>query len=809
MTSFAQGYPGNIPSYSVTGTIIDQETKQPLEYATIIFSPIKGKKITGGITDANGNFSIEVRKGAYNISIEYISFVTKTLKTRTINKAINLGIIALQADAEMLDAVEIIAEKSTVEIRLDKKIYNVGKDMTVKGGSASDVLDNVPSVTVDVEGAVSLRGNENVRILINGKPSGLVGLSGTDALRQLPADAIQKVEVITSPSARYAAEGTAGIINIILRKGKALGFNGSASITTGNPTQLSGSVNLNYRTKKVNFFSNFGLSDRETPGHSNSHVTYLKDGEIDKYRTEARLYDRENSSFNANGGMEFLISDNSSLTLSGVYRKSKGDDKNTNAIELLKPTKELTEKKDRIEDEKETDQTYQVALNYTKDFNDKGHTLILDAQYNESEENESSAISENFLFPAIGSEISERTTTDEYSKDYLFKGDYVLPIGENAQFEFGFKGDFSRLNSDYLVEDYAEDTGYTNNTDFSNKLTFDQDIYAVYSQYGNKINKFSYLLGLRAEITNRLIEVSDQSHTKEYAELFPTVNLGYEITDTESFTVGYSRRLRRPRHWFLNPFESRTSETYIFTGNVELDPSYSNSFEVGYLKKWDKLSLNSSIYYNHSTNNYEFVQRDYLRDIDDDGDLDEVIIKKPINLSSQDRIGFEFTANYNPFKALRLTSSFNFYQFETDGKDLYTNSFDEEVIVDYATKNTSWYTRLTARVKLPANIEWQTRGMYMGPRKTAQSERKGMAMVSMAFSKDILKSNGTLSVNVSDLFNTRKRQSTDYTDATITEGEFQWRERQITATFTYRFKQKKKRERSGSYEGGEGEGGMM
>lgn len=808
ISNFAQGYPGNTPSFTVTGKVIDFDTKQALEYATIIFTPLKGKKITGGITDASGKFSINVRKGQYNISIEYISFKTKKLKTRTINQSTNLGIIALHADSEMLDAVEIIAEKSTVEIRLDKKIYNVGKDMTVKGGSASDVLDNVPSVTVDVEGNVSLRGNENVRILINGKPSGLVGLSGTDALRQLPADAIQKVEVITSPSARYAAEGTAGIINIILRKGKALGFNGSASITTGNPTQLSESVNLNYRTKKVNFFSNFGYSDSETPGHSTSYVSYLNTDNLTKYRNEDRQYDRDRNRFNANGGMEIFISDNSNITLSGVYRKSKSDDLSTNSITELYVDKSTRTQKDRINAEKETDESYQVSLNYTKDFNDKGHQLTLDAQYNKSEENESSDIFENHLFPAVYSEISERTSTDELSKDYLLKGDYVLPIGENSQFEFGFKGDFNRLNSDYLVEEYKEGN-YINNPFFSNDLVFNQDIYSVYTQYGSKINKFSYLVGLRVEITNRLIEVSQESYKKNYAELFPTVNLGYEFNDTESFTVGYSRRLRRPRHWYLNPFESRISETYIYKGNVELDPSYSNSFEIGYLKKWDKLSLNTSIYYNHTINNYEWVNREEIRDFNGDGNETLVIIRKPINLNSQDRFGFEFTGNYNPFKALRLSSSFNFYQFETKGIDTYLKNDNEEVTTNYYAKNTSWFTRLTARVQLPADIEWQTRGMYMGPRKTAQSDRKGMVMVSMAFSKDILNNNGTLSINASDLFNTRKRQSTNYTDTTITEGEFQWRERQITATFTYRFKQKKKRERGGSYEGGEGEGGMM
>ncbi len=811
ISMFSQRQSKKPPTYTVTGNVIDNDSKQALEYATVIFTPLKGKRITGGITDIHGDFSINIQKGTYKIAIEYISFKTKILATHTINSSLNLGVISLHANSEVLDVVEIIAEKSTVEIRLDKKIYNVGKDMTVKGGSASDVLDNVPSVTVDVQGKVSLRGNENVRILINGKPSGLVGLSGTDALRQLPADAIQKVEVITSPSARYAAEGTAGIINIILRKGKALGFNGSTSISAGNPYKLSNNINLNYRSRKVNFFSNIGYSDQKTPGHSNSNVTYLKKGIPSNYRNEDRKYDRDRTKFFANGGMEVFISRNSNITLSGIYKKSKNTDVSTNSILELDINKVTTSKKDRLDSKNKTDKTYQASVNYTKDFNDKGHKLTLDAQYNKSKENEKSTIFEHLYFPIVRSDISERTSTGELSKDYLLKGDYVLPIGKNSQFEFGFKGDFNRLNSNYLVEDYDQDTGtYSNNTDFSNSLTFNQDIYAVYSQYGSTFNKFSYLFGLRAEITNRLIEVSNKTYKKKYTELFPTLNLGYELNDTENINIGYSRRLRRPRHWFLNPFESRTSETYIYTGNVALDPSYSNSFEIGYLKKWNLLSMNTSVYYNHSIHNYEMVQREEMRDLDNNGTNETlVIIRKPINLSSQDRIGFEFTANYHPFKTLRLSSSFNFYQFETNGVDIYTNQNNEEIIVDYTTKNTSWFTRLTARVKLPANIEWQTRAMYKAPRKTALSNKKGMASVSMAFSKDILKNNGTLSINISDLFNTRKRQSTNYTATTITKGEYQWRERQITATFTYRFKQKKKRKRSGSTERSDNEGGML
>ena len=243
---------------TLNGKVLEAQTQTPLEYATVILKETQTKLVAGGITDENGIFNISIPKGNYEISIEYISFKSKKLPTQNLTSDTNFGTIQLSEDASSLDEVVIVAEKSTVDIRLDKRIYNVGKDMTVKGGNASDVLDNVPSVSVDVEGNVSLRGNENVRILIDGKPSALVGLSGADALRQLPADAIEKVEVITSPSARYDAEGTAGILNIVLRKGKALGFNGSINSTVGVPDQYQIATNLNQRSKKTNLFSNFG-----------------------------------------------------------------------------------------------------------------------------------------------------------------------------------------------------------------------------------------------------------------------------------------------------------------------------------------------------------------------------------------------------------------------------------------------------------------------------------------------------------------------------------------------------------------------
>lgn len=784
----------------LTGKVIDNDTKQPLEYATIVIKSLDGKIITGGITNSNGEFSIQIAKGVYDISVEFISFKTKLFKSKEISGNTDLGTITLEVDAQTLSEVEIIAEKSTVEIRLDKKIYNVGKDMTVKGGTASDVLDNVPSVSVDVEGNVSLRGSENVRILINGKPSGLVGLSSTDALRQLPADAIEKVEVITSPSARYDAEGTAGILNIILRKGKAQGFNGSMSASAGNPDNFGGSANLNYRTNKANYFGGGGYNYRNAPGSSKSDVTYFNENkDIISYRNEIRDYDRKQGGYNTRFGIEYFLTDKTSLTGTVLYRESDGEDVSTNISKEFDANKILTRTNKRVEIEDEKDKTTEYAFNFIHDFNKDGHKLTLDFQYENSIENNSAQISDSDIFPALIENRPERNATDDDSKDILFKGDYVLPIGENSQFEFGFNTSLNQLNSDYLVEEF-KDNQFIKNDTLSNTLDFEQNIYSLYSQYGNKINKFSYLLGLRMENTDRKINLigSDEINNKNWTEFFPTINLGLEFSEAESLTLGYSRRLSRPRHWFLNPFESRISQTYIRKGNVNLDPTYTNSFDLGYLKRWEKLTLNSSLYYQHTINNIEMAQKEEIRDLNGVATL--VIITTPINLSSQDRYGFEFTANYNPLKWWKITNSFNFFKSVTEG------NYND---INYNSDNVSWFTRLESRISLPGKIDWQTSGMYRGPSESALSKRKGMVNVNLAFSKDILKEKGTLSLNVSDLFNTRKRQSTDYSQTTVSENEFQWRKRQVMLNFTYRFNQKKKKERQQRDDNGGGEEEMF
>ncbi|MAO48196.1 MAG: TonB-dependent receptor [Aequorivita sp.] len=812
---------------TIKGTILEEGTDYPLEYSTVSFINREGKTVTGGITDIDGKYSIEVPADVYTVKYEFISYKTKELPNQNLTKNTTLPTVKLALDAASLDEVVVRAETTEVQIRLDKKIYNIGKDLTSGGATVSDALNNVPSVTVDIDGAIALRGNENVRILINGKPSAIAGFGSTDALRQLPAEAIERVEVITSPSARYDAEGTAGILNIILKKEKTLGLNGSLSTSIGVPLNSNATANINLRTNKFNIFNTTGIYYRNGPGNAFFNNTYkarplldengepILDDEGEPITLEPkfdrviedRKYDRMGKGFNTNLGIEYFLTDKSSITASAFYRKGDGNDETTNNTSNYN-LGEVKERITRIENEAEDDETYQLALNYVNNFNDNGHKLTADFQYEKDKETESSFITERRLFPNIQVLPSEDIIQKQNQTEYLAQADYVLPIGENAQFEAGYRGNFEENITDYTLLEETGTTGiFVRNDSISNIFTYNENVHALYSQYGNKFGKFSFLLGLRVENTQLKGKVDAENlvgetpinlnFDKNYTGLFPTVNLTYELKENENITLGYNRRINRPRHWFINPFPSRSSEANIFQGNPDLDPAFASAFDLGYLKRWKKLTLTTSLYYQYETDAFERVQQET-------GELTSndipVIRTLPINLSTNERYGFELGLLYNPTKWLNLNGSFNYFLFKTEG--FYND-------IDYGAENTSYFGRFSSKVKLPAKIEWQTNAFYRGPSNNSQTETDGILSVDMAMSKDIMDDNGTLALNVSDLFNTRKRNSLTTTDYFTSESEFQWRQRQVTLTFTYRFNQKKQRqrpERGGGFDEGGFEG---
>ena len=768
----------------VSGKVVDKNSSQPLEYATIVFSNSSNKVITGGITDEIGVFNIPVPTGTYTISIEYLSYKTKTIPNKTITTSENLGTIYLENDTEALNEVEVIAERTTVEIKLDKKIYTVGKDLTVRGGTVSDVLDNVPSVSVDVEGNVALRGNDNVRILINGKPSGLVGLNSTEALRQLPAESIEKVEVITSPSARYDAEGTAGILNIILRRSKLQGLNGAISVNAGHPTSAGISGNINYRTGDFNFFNTSGYSYRESPGNSTTETEYFNGLDPSTFLNEKREFDRQRKGLSTNFGVEWYINDTASFTTSIIYRDSDNSTETTNTIKELNADGGLINESFRFDPEQEDDKTIQYSLNFDKQFDgNSDHRLTFDFQYENSKEDEFSIISQD------GNDAEQVQTLEDQNR-VLIQSDFVLPVGEKSQFEVGYRGNFNELDTDYALE-FNENGTFVLDTDVSNNLIYTEHINALYTQFGSKIKeKFSYLLGLRLEDTRIKIDqvTSRDFEKKNYTELFPTINLGYEISEDQNLTFGYNRRIRRPRSRFINPFPSRSSETNLFQGNPNIDPSYSNKVDFGYFNKLGKVNLNTSIYYEKSTDVFTFISEPTGDTVTINGTEIPVIRRTPINLSTNDRFGFEFTLTYRPSRKWNLNGNFNLFQSETKGD--YNG-------INYDADNVSWFIRINNKVTLPGDIDWQTRLFYMGPREDAQNKREGMFSANLAFSKDLFNEKASIAFNISDVFNTRKRTMESFTDSYYSNAEFQWRQRSFNMSFTYRFNQKKKRQQGG------------
>ena len=822
--SNAQPAPSEAPfqrNILIKGKVLEQDSKIPLEFATLILqSTTDTSKVSGGITNENGVFEIETTPGVYHIIIEYISYNSYQSENVQLTADKDLGTIYLSPNLEQLEEVEVVGERTTVELRLDKKIYNVGTDMTVKGGSVTDVLDNVPSVSVDIEGNISLRGNESVRILINGKPAALSGIP-TEALRQLPGDAIEKVEVITNPSARYDAEGTAGILNIVLKQSKTVGFNGSLTATVGTPTNSRVGANLNLRMNKFNLFTNTSLNNSDSPGNSNYYQQYFDGaGTTLSFQEEDRKTVRSNNGIDANFGIEYLIDDKTSVTNSFVYRKSTGENyedisfKNfdSNLIPSIERSRNSIESDDR--------ESKQYALNFMKRFDKDGHELKFDYRYSISSNPEILTIEEFISGVQVITLPTEKQFNISDDSSNFFQFDYVLPLGaENqSQFELGYRGNFSKQKTAYDFGQLLNDT-FISDLSLKNTLKYTENIQAAYTQFGTKFNKLSILTGIRLEHTDIIIDLEETNDytAKNYYSWFPSVFLGLDINETDKLNLSYSRRLRRPRSWFINPFPSRSSNTNLFQGNPDLDPTFTNSFDLGYLSRINKVMLSSSIYYNKSNKVFTFVTQETgdVVSIDNPEDPNNPVIvpvqlRQPINLADEQRIGFELTASYSPKRNWRFSLNFNLYDRKTEGDYTYINMNGEEVYQNFDNENLEYFSRVSAKLLLPGKIDFQSNIMYRSPSKNAQGNSEGMLFTNLAFSKDLFNDKSTLSLNVRDLFNSSKRRSETRTLNVLTQSVMQWRQRQVNLTLTYRFNQNKNQgRRDRNYQSQDMDGGDM
>ncbi len=796
-------------NFKVFGIISDSETGEPLEYATIsIKSKNNPEKIFGGLTDENGKFSVDVNPGLYELKIDYISFISYSNENLIIRGNTDIGNIPLVLDVSMLDEVEVRAERTQVEIRLDRKIYNVGQDITVKGGNVSDVLANIPSIDVDFDGNISLRGNNNVRILINGKPSGLVGLSGPQGLRSLPSESIEKVEVVTSPSARYSAEGTAGILNIILKKQSLLGFNGNFNLNLGIPRNEGLNGTLNVRNEKVNLFSTVNLSNSENSGSYFSETNYSRqDLTID----ESNDWDYNNKNIFFNLGSEYYFDDKTSLTLSGFYKKGDDSSYATNIVNDISEGS-ISSTNKRLRDETEMDESFEYALDFYKDYDRDGQTLSARISYEESEDDELEDIEDFASFPLISESIFEKVSNIDFQKRLLGQVDFIYPIDKETEFEFGYRGSFLERETDYDVS-FLTGNSFISDSGLSNIFNYKESVNSLYTQFGKKFDKLSALFGLRYENSKQEInqKTTNQFEIKKYSDLFPTLNLAYEFSSQESLTFGYSKRIRRPRGWDINPFPRRNSVTSFRRGNPFLNPTFTTALELDYLKRFKKFTLNTSIFYRQSDGNIERITEetgeivDLIVDSDSNAPILQVPVldSYPINLSNNKRIGSELSLTYTPSRSVRLNASFTINSSSIRGQ-YEDQNFDSD--------NTNWSSRFNGFIRLPKDFSIQFFGFVRGPSENAFSKRKAFGFVTGAIQKSLLNKKGTLSLKFSDLFNTSKSKSETFRDTFYRKSEGRWRMPTYVLTFSYRFndnkyKQRKKniRRNQGDFDQGGGE----
>ncbi len=787
----------NAQDFTVSGRVIDKTSGNPLEFTNVaVFQESDSALVTGGITDLNGSFKISAGQGNYYLRIQFVTYEAKMISGIKLNKdnpAKNFGDISLEPQDTELDEVIVQAERTQMQLQLDKKVYNVGKDLSNLGGSASDLLANLPSVNVDVEGNVELRGSSSVKVLIDGKPSGLVGLSSTDALRQMQGNMIETVEIITNPSARYDAEGMAGIINIILKKETKKGVNGSFQLNTGWPHNHGASVNMNLRRNWVNFFINYGIDYRKAPGFGESYQTFPQAEPGDIYNT-TQLTDRNRGgiSNSLRFGSDFFINDKTSITTAFLYRYGDELNKSDVSFEDFGPQGDLLDYTLRMDEEEEGEENLEYSVNFSRTFSNKDHKLTADIQYQNNNELEASNILQlNGATPESTIEELNQTVRNNEGEDRLMlQSDYIHPFGENGKFELGYRSTIRNVKNNYRVEE-EDDMGVFQEVDtFTIAFDYNERVHAFYGIISDKLDKISWQVGLRSETTNisSVLEEQNQELTWNYTNLFPSAFFTYTLQSENQLQLSYSRRIERPRFRELSPLTSFSNNRRFRVGNPALQPEFTDSYEFGFLQNLSSSSLYYGIYYRFSD---QLVQRVTLPPNDL---LQTVTI--PYNVGVSRAFGVEVNATQDFAEWYRLSGNVNFYRQESNGVLGDTLNLTAEAI--------TLSTRINNNFTFSDRLSGQVNFSYRAPEQRAQGRRLAMSGVDLGLAYDVFKKNGTFSLSVRDLFNTQKYRYTTELATLVEDNVWQWRRGPtFNLAFIYRLNQKKQTERSG----GRGDGG--
>ncbi len=727
--------------FFVSGSVLDAASGEPMDYVTVmLYSQESDELISGTTTSDGGTFRLKSPTKKIYLELSFIGYQNRRIDEINFQgPRANLGQISLGEDSETLDEVLVRGEKSTTEFKLDKRVFNVGKDLSSTGASALEVLNNVPSVNVDIEGGITLRGSSGVQILINGKPSVLASEEG-NALGTITAEMLEKVEVITNPSAKYEAEGTAGIINLVLKKNEKKGLTGSITFNTGVPHNHSLGLSMSKRTENFNLFTQLGFGYKELPTDRESRNTNFDSNQI--LYSEGQQ-NRNEIFYNLILGTDYHINKSNVVTLSGSFAlEDEEQPSNFDFRRINLDDESLIQAWSREESTEAINPKIQYELQYKKDFPDnKEHDLIFSAIGNYFGKEQSSVFTETQV-EGQGAATNQTTATNFEEGKYTFNLDYTKPFKTKWSFETGAQYVDNNVSNDYQVEDEINGE-YVVNAGLTNEFQYHQKVLGVYGTGAFEGEIWGLKLGMRLENTDlytHLVE-TDESSDQNFTNLFPSAHSSYKLSEQVSLQAGYSRRIYRPRLWDLNPFFNIRNNFNLRTGNPRLQPEYTDSYELGSIFVFEDFSFNVTGFYRYTT---ELITRVVSFQ-------DNVSIYMPMNLGTSDGTGIEFNFKYSPIRSLSFNGNTYYNYFKRHGQ------FDQQ---DFDFNGDEWSGRLKAKYKASKKLDLEVTANYQSRVKMIQGLVSERYHADFGARYKIKNGRSVISLSVRDVFASRVREST-------------------------------------------------
>lgn len=798
-TGWAQG--------TVKGKILDRQKSEPLGFVNIkVTEQGSDKFVGGGITDAGGNFNVSgLKDGKYTLSLTFMGYkdVTRQFEITPAKREVQFKLLYMAEDAKQLKEVTVTGQRATMKLEVDRKSFDVGQLISNAGQAASDVLDNIPSIEVDNDGNVSLRGNSSVEVWINGKASGLTSDNRAQILQQLPAESIERIEVIDNPSAKFSAEGSAGIINIVLKKDRKAGYYGSVQAGGDTRGGANTSFNVNYNSRLIDSYLNIGYRHRANTGHMESQQT--SNAYNQTYDSDSK---QRGNNFFTRAGVTLHATTKDDFSLSGMLMHGGGNSHSYTPYIYTAVANDLNNYQlDRLNRSRTGMDMRYGEFNYRHSFNDK-HFIDFTADLSSWKMNGDNWYQDSTV--VVG--IDDVTYSYQYRPQYInnhrkeLKLEYENQVTKNFKIEAGYNGNFSRENTPQ--ESYMDNTSFdgTNASEdklFFNRFIYKQDLHAFYTTLSYKFGALSLMGGLRGEYWRVNTEsytweqehdasLREQPFKKDYFQLFPSVFMSWQMTETQQLQLNYTRRLRRPWGGQLNSFRDTRDATTVSFGNPYLTPEFSNSFSLNYLKQWNDHSLLVSAYYRPTT---DVIQRISYKNKEDG-----LFYQTSMNVAKSVSTGLEMTVKNKLWRILDLTTSANAYYYRLNG---FSYDIDGQTVTGNSDHNFTWNARMTASLMLPYDISIQTTGRYTARQVITQGYRKANYSIDFGARKNFFNKLFTLSVNCRDLLDSR-RFETFTSGPNFTRHQINRRGgRRVSMTLTWNFGNMKQKKRPNKNHNGE------